>query len=219
MNKMMQASILLSGALILSAALSSCVSMDRAYPEKRFFVIDASREAKREPAKNLPPDPLVWLREMRISPAYEGKGFVYRTGAYSYETDFYNEFFLAPGVMLHAEVREWLDGFFREGGTYFSGIVDSPHPKATFTLQGAVNTLYGDYSEASDPKAVLAMQFIMTWKEEGKTSILFHKDYRKEVALECPSPEALAEAWSEALAQILKDFEQYLGGMELGYMK
>ena len=74
------------------------------------------------------------VRPVRVSPAYQGTGFVYRREELRYETDYYNEFFTSPGAMVTQEVREWLT----DSGL-FSLVLDNPSDLQTAYL------VEGDY--------------------------------------------------------------------------
>ena len=55
------------------------------------------------------------VRRIRVTPKYEGKGLVYRLSELSYESDFYNEFFISPVSMFTEEIRKQLSesGLFK----------------------------------------------------------------------------------------------------------
>ena len=123
-----------------------------------------------------------------------------------YESDFYNEFFISPGAMLTEEVRQWVAaaGLFR----HVADLSGSGAP--TYFLGGRIAALYGDYSKASAPKAVLEAEFLLTRDVPAGADKLLQNRYRREVLLDGSAPTALVAAWNEALRQILTDLERDL---------
>ena len=95
------------GIFILLSLSIGCINLERSYIEKNYFVLDSS------PAEDISsPDTgkILAVRRLRVSPKYEGKGLVYRLKELSYESDFYNEFFIYPVSMFTEEIRKRLAG-------------------------------------------------------------------------------------------------------------
>jgi hypothetical protein len=76
----------------------------------------------------------------------------------------------------------------------------------THILEGTVTALYGDY-RAKPAKASLGLQFVLLQDRAASTDIIWHNQYRKEIEVREPSPEALVSGWNEALQMILTDLE------------
>ncbi len=191
------------GFIALLAGLSACVSVERSFPEKRFYLLDVSRP---ETAAASSRGPLLRVRKLRVSPRYEGKGFVYRLGDLRYESDFYNEFLIAPGPLLTEEVYQWL-----VGSGLFQHVTDTTSPlELTYILEGTVSVLYGDYRNRASSAAALRMQFALVRDVSARTEIVFQKQYAKKVGIREASSEALVNGWNEALRQILKALESDL---------
>jgi cholesterol transport system auxiliary component len=158
------------------------------------------------PARTGAGDAILRVRDVRVAPAFEGRGFVYRTSEFGYSSDFYHEFFIAPRAQFSEQTRRWLgaSGLFR--------IVIDPASKmdATQTIEGNVSELYGDFRDPSAPKAVLAVEFFLSNDQPAASAVVFHKAYRREVPLDNRAPESLAKGWGKALEQILTALEQDL---------
>jgi ABC-type uncharacterized transport system auxiliary subunit len=176
--------------------------------QKQTFVLDVSRPSESSFHKN---GAALRIRSLRVSPPYEGRRFVYRTGDLSYESDYYNGFLLPPRSLITEEVRQWLvgSGLFRLVAN-FAG-----YEGRTYVLEGAVTALYGDYSRGIQPKAALEIEFSLTEDVSGHLKIVFQKQYRREVPLRGMEPEDLVKGWNEALTYILTDFEMDLTGIAL----
>lgn len=217
MKKTMKSSCVPLGlVLFLLVTAAGCLSMDRDYPEKRLYLIDAERPSQERGAQDASHGQWVRFDRLKVSPAFENRGFIYRVGEYAYETDFYNEFFLPPGAMLYSETRQWLAACFDQGSLSFSGFVDgSGHLEESLHLEGMVNALYGDYRNPDAPRAVLEMQFIVIGNGSRPSEVLVQRDFVRSVELADDSPEALVRGWSAALAAILADFENELEDLDL----
>ena len=180
-----------------------CINLERSYIEKHYFVLDSF------PAENTsPPDTgkVLAVRRLRVSPKYEGKGLVYRLKELSYESDFYNEFFISPASMFTEEIRKRL-----AGSGLFKHVVDpSSLLDSTYILEGAVTALYGDYRVSTAPKAVMEIQFLILQETAGSPEIVLQRQYHKEEPLNGSTPDALVKSWNTALNQILTEFENDL---------
>lgn len=187
-------------AALLVILLAGCAGIQKSYPDKRYFALEAPRSVRTtSPASAA----VIRLRHFRVTPAYEGKELVYRTGDLTYQSDFYNEFFIFPTAMMMEATRSWLD----DSGL-FQYVVDAPSQvMPDYTLEGVLTALYGDYRDQQAPKAVLGLQFLITSGRESRPEIVFHSEYRREVPLNNGRPETLVAGWNEALSRILSDFE------------
>ncbi len=192
--------ILTFGIFILFSLSIGCVNLERSYIEKHYFVLDSS------PAEDISsPDTgkVITVRRLRVSPKYEGKGLVYRLKELSYETDFYNEFFISPVSMFTEEIRKRL-----AGSGLFKHVVDpSSLLDSTYILEGAVTALYGDYRVSTAPKAVMEIQFFLLRETDVSPEIILQRQYHKEEPLTGNTPDALVNSWNSTLNQILTEFE------------
>jgi cholesterol transport system auxiliary component len=200
--------VIFIGNMVLNFLMTGCVNVDRVYPEKQFFVLNASRNEKTSASKS---DAVLKIQRFHVASRFEGNGFVYRRGDLKYESDFYNEFLISPGVMITEEVNKWLtqSGLFQHVMSA-SSLVDP-----TFYLEGVVSALYGDYRSNHSPEAILEVQFFLIRNVSARPVVVFEKTYRQEAALKEKSPAALAEGWSRSLEHILSQFEADLKACEL----
>jgi cholesterol transport system auxiliary component len=196
-----------AGGLALAALLPGCVNLSKGYPEKHYYVLQASpRAAEARPGDGKGEKEVLKVGRFRVSPLYEGKEFVYRKDDLGYVSDFYNVFFIAPGALITEEVRRWLAGSGR-----FQHVMDpASHAAGALLLEGAVSSLYGDFREEKNPRAVLEIQAILMRDAEGGGRVIFKKDYRQEAPLPDRKPATLARGWSEGLERILTALEEDL---------
>lgn len=182
--------------LALAIVLGGSCSIKQAYPTKDYFALDISREG--EP-KNTGDGKTILVRDFVVSPRYEDKGFVYRIGDLTYETDYYNEFVVPPGVLLGGDLREWLS----ESGLFalVTDMQSSMRPDSI--LEGRVTELYGDMREKGAEKAVLEIKLFLFENTSPDPTLRFQRTYREEIPLRERSPTALAEGWNEGFREIL----------------
>jgi ABC-type uncharacterized transport system auxiliary subunit len=186
----------LRGILPLILLCCGCVNLERSYPEKRYFVMEISESAI--PAGTAGERSLS-VANLRISPRYADKSFVYRISEAGYESDFYNQFLSATDTMIGEEVRKGLAAsrFFK----YVVGPSNQLQPN--YVLEGSINALYGDFRDLNAPAAVLEIEFFLHNEDAANAGIVMQKRYVKSVPLTSRSPEALVKGWNQALEAIL----------------
>lgn len=180
--------------LAASFLLTGCVSIEKSYPDKRYFVLDIALDTSpQDPAEN----GTLQIASARVSPRYSDKNFVYRRSDARFESDFYNEFLISPGALVAEELRQGLSqsGLFK----FVVGSVNAVAP--THTLETVVNTLYGDFRDLRAPQAVMEIEFFLS-QEESPSGIVFHKRYHRTIPLKGRNPEALVQGWNQALEAI-----------------
>jgi uncharacterized lipoprotein YmbA len=183
-----------SAALLI--VLSGCVSFERNYPDQHYFVLEVKRNVN---PSTTPGNGVVEIADVRISPRYTEKSFVYRTSEARYESDFYNQFLVAPAVLITEEIRKGL----AQSHVFRHVIGSSNQLQPTHVLEAAVNDLYGDFRNGSAPKAVLEIEFFLSKETDSTPQIIMEKRYAKSVDLSRRSPEALVQGWNRALEEIL----------------
>jgi uncharacterized lipoprotein YmbA len=179
-------------------SLSACVNVniDRNYPARRYFVLDAGAAGM---ASQAAAPGVLKLERVRVSPRFDGKGFVYRIAAQNFETDFYNQFLVAPGSMLTDELSEAL----RRANLFQYVVNSSSALEPTHLLEATVDELYGDFSNETAGSAVLGVSFVMSRVAGNSPRALFQKLYRNVIPLQARSPEALVRGWNRALEEML----------------
>ena len=192
------ARLLRHGVLVLSLFCFGCVSLERSYPEKRYFVIEVNEAKSANPGG----EKVLLMSNLQISPRYADRGFIYRTSEAEYEADFYNQFLSSPAVMISEETRKSL-----AASSKFKFVVGPSSPlTADYSLEGSINSLYGDFRKPNAPSAVLEIEFFLHNENSNNPGIVLQKRYMKSVPLKEKSPEALAKGWSEALESIVSTF-------------
>jgi cholesterol transport system auxiliary component len=183
------------GALLLLVFLSGCVSLEKSYPDRRYFALELAQGK----SPNSTSDRILSVASPRISPRYADRSFIYRTSTAAYEADFYNQFLTAPDSMIAEELRKGLAA--SELFKYVVGPSNSLQPN--YVLEGTINALYGDFRDPSRPAAVLEMEFFLYNQDPAASGVSLQKRYEKSVPLNEKSPEALVKGWDQALADIV----------------
>jgi uncharacterized lipoprotein YmbA len=148
-----------------------------------------------------------WLKVGAVSVAspFDGKSLVYRVSDQRYEKDFYNIYASIPSEMISNSEREWLN----RSNIFSATLGQSNSLFPYYTLQVTVNEFYGDYRVK--PEAVVSLEFFLTVTNNGKANPLIGANrYTKRIALKDNSPEALVQGQQQALAEILKQYEEQL---------
>lgn len=182
--------------LALLALCAACVGIEKSYPDKRYFVLESSANpSSANPAGN----ETLEVSNIRISPRYADRSFVYRTSEAGYESDFYNQFLVSPSSLITEEVRKALTG-----SQIFKYVISPTNQlQPSYVLEGTVNALYGDFRNTNSPRAVLEMEFFLTSEIPGNPGILMQRRYAKSLPLTGRTTEALIKGWNQALEEIL----------------
>jgi len=188
--------------------LSGCVSLAKSFPDKHYYALDVTRQG--EPGVPVP-GAVLDVRGLFVSPRFEGKELVYRTGDTRYESDFYNAWFVSPSAMLTQQIQNWL-----RNASLFEHVVATPsYLDATHILEGTVTDLYGDYRQQGEHKAVVGMHIVLIEDYPTRTAIVFQRDYHQMVELSETSPDELTRGWNEGLQQIFMALEEDLRRVDL----
>jgi cholesterol transport system auxiliary component len=190
---------LLLPALLLA---SGCLKLEKSYPQKSSYALQALRSA---PSQQTPSQQILQIRKFASAPAYRGRGFVYRTGEQTWQSDYYRQFFTPPAAMITEQCRRWL----QQTGIY-SQINQGGYPPADHLLQGRIVALHGDYRPDRTPEAVLELQLTLIDERSTPGRIVLDRLYRRSLPLADRQPATLVNAWNEALATILSEFEAQL---------
>lgn len=182
--------------------LSGCGSR-QAY-DKKYYVLSATRQVQPSGAQM---DLILEVRRFTIDSAFAGKGLVYRTGQFEYESDFYSEFLVSPSAMITEKTRNWLSG-----SGLFERVLDiASQIDPTHTLEANITALYGDLRDKSSPQAKMEIRFFLLKVQAAEEPVpVFGQTYTSSVGIESEGPEGLVEALDRCLANIMSDLERDL---------
>lgn len=175
---------------------NGCVSLERNYPDKHFYVLEVRPP---EMSGEVVRDEILQVSPLRISPRYQDRSFVYRISDGGFESDFYNQFIAPPAGLISDEIRKSLIG-----AQLFKYVISTSNSQApSYVLEGTVNGIYGDFRNLNAPAAVIDLEFFLTSDLATKPGILMQKRYVRSVPVSSRSPEALVKSWDLALEEIL----------------
>jgi ABC-type uncharacterized transport system auxiliary subunit len=188
----------LAGAALLLLA-QGCVSLERSYPDKQSYALEVSAPA--QPAGN--PTAIIpavlQVGDLRASPRYGSRSFVYRTSDVAYESDFYHEFVANPAALITDAVRKGI-----ESAHLFNNVINAASSLSyDYYLEGTIDSLYGDFRNAGAGQAVIEIEFLLRRESGSDPGIVLQKRYSGTVPVSTRSAEALVKSWDQALGQIV----------------
>jgi cholesterol transport system auxiliary component len=183
---------------------TGCLDLKKSYPEKRSFVLDVGAPPQEAPANGAI---VLKINKLRVSPLFAGRAMVYRVADLQYESDFYDEWFVAPGTLVTQQVHQWLS---RSAG-FETVVVGTNHVEPTHLLEGTVTEFYGDFRAA--PRAVLGLELHLLDALHERQ--FFRRTYHQDVPLSDQSSDALARGLTEALRAVLVDVAKDIAAVEL----
>ena len=188
--------ILSVAAALLPTLGSGCVSLERSYPEKRYYVLEVRTPEATGGALD---NEILQVSNLRISPRYQDRSFIYRISDTGFESDFYNQFIAPPAGLISEEIRKSVTG-----AQLFKHVISPSNSQApSYVLEGTVNGIYGDFRNVNAPAAVIDLELFLSSDLPAKPGILMQKRYVKSVPVSSRSPEALVKSWDLALEEIV----------------
>lgn len=191
--------VALACGLAAVSGLGGCLTFNKAYPDKTYYVLTAARPGSDPVSAD---KTVLKIKKFRALPRFEGRGLVYRTSDYRYESDYYHEWFLAPNAMLTQQAHDWLAG----AGLFRHVLASASTVEETHLLEGTVTALYGDYRDRASPKAVLGLQVVLI-AGQGDAAVLMQRDYQEAAEMAALTPDALMRGWETALQRVLTKVE------------
>jgi len=189
--------------LLMGVVVWGCASLKKQYPEKRNYLVEATREKQGRASAS---DLVLEVLKIECPSEYQGRELVYRMGDFSYESDFYNNYFIAPDLMLTDQCRKWME----ETGLFSNVVGRTSILRPALILQGALVSLYGDYRSGDQPEAVIEIQFLLLDNRLNPPGVLFQKNYGRQIPLKSRGAEELVRGMSEGLSNILSSLEEDL---------
>ncbi len=180
---------------------AGCANVDKPYPERSYYQFEASYSGqKATPIKGT----ILGIKRLSVSPGSQGLEFIYRTGEFKYQSDFYNQFFRPPGALITEEVNRW----FANAGVFEDVLGQLSQAFPNYVIEGNVVNLYGDFRNSVAPAAVMEIQFfLLKLTDDADTPIVITSDtYSVSKPISSQDPKALMLGWNRAFEEILGDF-------------
>jgi len=189
-----------SVVLVSVLALSGCGGS--ALASRQYYLVDVTRSGA-PAAAPVPGDVLLQVPPFEVDRAFATKSLVYRVEASRYEPDFYRQFLVSPGVMMMEETRDWL----ASSGLFTQVFSADTRLEATHILEGNITDLYADFTTPAAPQAVLEIRFLLQAQTGTPARGLLTGTYRAVSPIGERTAEAVVEAFSRTLAEILSRLE------------
>jgi len=180
--------------VVLAAFAVTLVGCARESYARQCYALGAARERAPLEARI---DGALEVRRLSVDAAFAGKCFVYRVAEHEYEPDYYHQFLVPPGIMLTDKTRRWL----ADCGLFACVLPADTRLEPTYTLEGSVAALYGDFTEGSAPQAVLEIRYFLLNSDSDAEAVVFAETYR----VVTPIPERTAAAFVAALDNCLAE--------------
>ena len=192
---------------LMVALLAAGCSLTRPLPVKQSYLLDPALPA---PVAKMQTGTLR-VGTVNVSVAFRGRSFVVRESEFRFDSDFYHEFFVPPGVMIADATAQALSR-----GKVFS-VVTRPGAvaDADWVLDGFVGALYADGRDAAKPAAVLEITYYLSRDDGGASAPVWSRAYAKRVAFPPSNTEAYVAAQNTALAEILAELTRDLAAAQL----
>lgn len=186
--------LVLPALLLVGVVLGCSGLLQRPTPDKVRYVLDpgvppAAADAARSG--------VLRVDRVRVSPLFEQKSFVIRTGEDRWTSDFYHEFFAPPGALVRQALVRWI-----EAASLFSAVVRDPVLRPDWLLAVEVESLYADRHAEDAPQAVLALRARLVDTRGGEDRLVWARRYEEREPVSADSAEALVSAWNRGLARI-----------------
>lgn len=195
--------------LALAATLVTLAAcMSRPSPVKHQFLLEPATPA----AVAAPLNASARIGMINAGASFRARTLVYRRDETTFESDFYNEFFVPPAAMLADAVAKALT----QANVFQRVTASGAAPyEADYVLDGFVTDLYGDLREAGKPASVLTVTFYLSSTAAGVPRVVWSKGYRQRVVAANDSAEALVRGWNQALGTILGELTRDLAALQL----
>jgi ABC-type uncharacterized transport system auxiliary subunit len=192
--------------LAAAAALSAC-SLTRPSIVKETFLLDPT---------NPPPVARSQAGSLRVGvinvgAAYRARSFTVRSTDLKYESDFYHEFFVAPGAMIADATARALQVSKAFASTSRPGAAI----EADWLLDGFVGALYADMRDPAKPMAVLQITYYLSRDNGGVGAPVWSRGYFKRVPFASSGTEAYVNALNGALTEILAEMTRDIAAADL----
>jgi ABC-type uncharacterized transport system auxiliary subunit len=170
---------------------------------RHYYILDATRRAAPSETQT---DVVLEVQRFTTDSVFTSKQLVYRKTEFEYESDFYGEFLISPGLMVTEKTRNWLS----DSGLFARVLAPGSYAKPTHTLHANITALYIDTRNKKSPAAVMQMRVFLTPRQPAEKLVILAETYKASVKVKSKNAEDFVEGFNQCLEQILTDLEKDL---------
>ena len=154
---------------------------------------------------------LLRVGTISVGAPYRGRSFVVRESDLKFETDYYNEFLVAPGANISEATARALAAAKVFKSVVPQGVIVDPD----WMLDGFVDALYGDARSVDKPAAVLSISYFLR-RPSGDAGVpIWTHTYERRVPFTPGNAGAYVTALNNALGDILAELARDLSAAQL----
>lgn len=161
-------------------------------PEVRSFLLDPGQPPQ---MKSVATNAAASVTFVDVGAPFSSPGFVYQLSADRWEVDPYNQFLVSPADMFTSILRNWV----RESGLYGSVALPDEGGGQEYVIDCDVTELCGDFRNPTKPTAILKMDAQVFRRTPNGRELVLDRTFEQSVPFEERRPQALVDAWNEAL--------------------
>ena len=191
---------ILAACLSLTLLISGCGAFSKDYPDKRHFSLVIDRPGAPRPTQDTV---ALKIRTFEVARAYEGQELIYRQGELDWASDFYNVLLVSPMDLVTDTTIKWLS----QARLFAQVVPQTSRLKATHFLEGYIESLYGDYSDPGNPRAVVYIAFLVMDERELDSRVAYQRAFKREEPLADDSVDELIRAYDRSIRGILTELE------------
>jgi cholesterol transport system auxiliary component len=152
---------------------------------------------------------LLRVGTITVGAPYRARSFVVRESDLKFETDYYNEFLVAPGANISEATARALAAAKVFASVAPQGVVVDPD----WLLDGFVDALYGDARSLEKPAAVLTITYFL--RRTGGGVPIWSHTYERRLPFTPGNAGAYVAALNSALGDILAELARDLSALTL----